>query len=82
MWLNRHGRFRYWAYSEEHGFTIVTFDADFYDISVINSHLPKVIWIRTGNLSTNQIAQLLINNYSAIEIFLLQDAYREMACLE
>ncbi|MEQ9099794.1 MAG: DUF5615 family PIN-like protein [Imperialibacter sp.] len=71
-----------WPYSKEHGFTIVTFEADFYDISVINSHPPKVIWIRTGNLSTNQIAQLLINNYSAIENFLLQDAYREMACLE
>jgi predicted nuclease of predicted toxin-antitoxin system len=51
-----------WEYARLNQFSIVTFDSDFYDISVINGHPPKIIWIRSGNLTTNQIAKLLIQN--------------------
>ncbi len=36
-----------WEYARDHGFAIVTFDADFYDISIINGQPPKIIWITT-----------------------------------
>ncbi|MFN3999001.1 DUF5615 family PIN-like protein [Algoriphagus sp.] len=37
------------------GYSIVTFDSDFFDLSLIKGHPPKIIWIRTGNLTTDSI---------------------------
>lgn len=71
-----------WLHAKKEGLTIVTFDAGFYDISVINGHPPKIIWIRTGNLTTNELAQLLIENRMTIDRFLKNEEYRSVACLE
>ena len=30
-----------WEYAKEHDFTIVTFDGDFYDFSLVWGHPPK-----------------------------------------
>lgn len=49
-----------WDYAKANQFAIVTYDSDFYDISLINGHPPKIIWIRIGNLNTEEIANLLI----------------------
>ena len=35
-----------WQYARKNNLVIVTFDSDFYDISLINGHPPKIIWIR------------------------------------
>jgi len=32
-----------WEYAKEHDFTIVTFDGDFYDFSLVWGHPPKII---------------------------------------
>ena len=48
-----------WDYARKNNYVIVTFDADFYDISLISGCPPKIIWFRTGNLTTNQIANIL-----------------------
>jgi predicted nuclease of predicted toxin-antitoxin system len=64
-----------------HEFSI-TFDADFYDISVINGHPPKIIWIRSGNLTTKEIVSLLNHHKTIIEKFLINDDYRNVSCLE
>lgn len=71
-----------WEYAKENNYTIVTFDSDFYDISLINSHSPKIIWIRTGNLTTNEIANLLIDNKNKISSFVNELEYSEITCLE
>ncbi len=71
-----------WEYAKKENLAIVTFDADFYDISIINGHPPKIIWIRTGNLTTDEIAQLLISNQKIIEPFLHDPELSEIACLE
>jgi len=55
-----------WAYARHNGHSIVTFDSDFYDLSMINGHPPKIIWIRAGNLTTDEIAHLMIKNLDAI----------------
>lgn len=44
-------------YAGRNHYSIVTFVADFYDVSVIKGHPPKIIWIRTGNLTTNHLAE-------------------------
>ena len=48
-----------WRYAAEHRFTIVSKDADFHERSFLFGHPPKVVWIRRGNCSTDQIAALL-----------------------
>ena len=71
-----------WEYAKNNDFAIVTFDSDFYDISIINGHPPKIIWLRTGNLKTNDIVQLMIDNQKTIISFLEQKEYKDIACLE
>ena len=60
-----------WDYAKTHHYSIVTFDADFIDLSVLNGFPPKIIWLRVGNSSTVNVVQLLKNNYVAINEFLL-----------
>ena len=45
-----------WEYAKSNSFTIVTFDSDFYDLSVVRGCPPKIIWLRIGNSSTENIA--------------------------
>jgi predicted nuclease of predicted toxin-antitoxin system len=71
-----------WQYAKENDFVIVTFDSDFYDISIINGHPPKIIWIRTGNLTTMGIVQLMIENQNTIKSFIENDDFKEISCLE
>jgi len=71
-----------WLYAKKNNYAIVTFDSDFYEISLINGHPPKIIWIRTGNLPTSEITSLLIHKKNIITEFLLNDEFKEIACLE
>lgn len=71
-----------WEYARKNDYSIVTFDSDFYDISVIYGHPPKIIWIRTGNQSTNDIMELIIRNKNAIKLFLESPDYKDVSCLE
>ena len=51
-----------WKYAKTNNYAVVTFDSDFFEISLIKGHPPKIIWIRTGNLSTNELTDLLKRN--------------------
>jgi len=51
------------------GFTIVSRDSDFNDLVSFFGFPPKVIWIRRGNCSTNDIKLLLENNLDRIHAF-------------
>ena len=68
-----------WQFAKLNGFTIVTFDADFFDLSILKGFPPKVIWMRTGNLTTREIAERIILNYSNI-ISLIDNP--EQYCIE
>lgn len=48
-----------WDYATQNDFTIVTRDSDFNDLSLIRGFPPKVIWIRRGNCSTQEIERIL-----------------------
>ena len=71
-----------WEYARKNNYSIVTFDADFYDISVINGHPPKIIWLRSGNLVTKDIVSLLMRYKESIDIFLENKDFEDVACLE
>ena len=49
---------------------IVTFDSDFVDLSIVRGTPPKIIWIKTGNLTTKSVAELLNKNIKLINEFL------------
>jgi len=68
-----------WQYAKQNGFTVVTFDADFFDISILKGFPPKIIWFRTGNLTTSEIAESIILNYANIATFIDNP---DLNCLE
>jgi predicted nuclease of predicted toxin-antitoxin system len=55
-----------WRYAAEHGFVIVSKDADFHERSFLLGHPPKVVWIRRGNCSTDDVVALLRGQHSAM----------------
>ena len=71
-----------WIYARKQDYVIVTFDSDFYDISLINGLPPKIVWIRTGNLITNDIVNLLKANKDAIIEFINNPEQKDLICLE
>jgi predicted nuclease of predicted toxin-antitoxin system len=48
-----------WTHAREHDFIIVSKDADFHQRSFLYGAPPRVVWIRRGNCSTDEIEQLL-----------------------
>ena len=58
-----------WGYALAHGFTIVSKDSDFQMRSIIDGHPPKVIWIRSGNASTNAVENMLREFNDAVTDF-------------
>jgi predicted nuclease of predicted toxin-antitoxin system len=59
-----------WQYAKQNGFTVVTYDAFFFDMSVLRGFPPKIIWFRTGNLTTSEIAERIILHYANIASFI------------
>jgi predicted nuclease of predicted toxin-antitoxin system len=57
-----------WTYARQHGYTIVTKDADFGELLLLHGFPPKVVWIRRGNCATADIEVLLRNRFEAIEM--------------
>jgi predicted nuclease of predicted toxin-antitoxin system len=71
-----------WDFARENNFTIVTFDADFFELSNLFGTPPKIIWLRTGNRKTDDLAEFLISKVEFIKDFLSNPSYNELACLE
>lgn len=55
-----------WQYARDHGYTVVTKDADFSELSVVLGVPPKIIWIKRGNCTTQTIEALLRHHSSQI----------------
>lgn len=71
-----------WKFAEDNDYTIVTFDSDFYNLSILRGCPPKIIWLRIGNTSTLMVAKVLNDDFSLIEAFLTDSSYEDLACLE
>ncbi|WP_426669631.1 DUF5615 family PIN-like protein [Mucilaginibacter sp. McL0603] len=48
-----------WKFAKENQYTILTFDEDFSELQNLYSFPPKIIWLRTGNISTEEICDRL-----------------------
>ena len=58
-----------WQYAAQHGFAIVSKDADFHERSFLLGQPPKVIWIRRGNCSTDEVAAILRDHHAEMLVF-------------
>lgn len=68
-----------WEYAKANGYSIVTFDRDFFDFAMVWGYPPKVIRFRTRNQTSAYIEQLFRFQLSSIMLFLNDD---QLACLE
>lgn len=68
-----------WGYAAEHGFALVTQDADFAEMAALRGLPPKVLWLRFGNSSTAAIASILLDHAELIEVF---GEDNSISCLE
>jgi predicted nuclease of predicted toxin-antitoxin system len=71
-----------WEYARSNGFTIVSCDTDFYDLSCLHGHPPKVIWVRMHNPSTEELAIALRLRMDIIIDFINSPAWAHLSCLE
>jgi predicted nuclease of predicted toxin-antitoxin system len=58
-----------WEYAKKNQYTIVTQDSDFNNLNILFGFPPKIIWIRTGNLSTSSIVGILVSYKGEIKEF-------------
>ena len=74
--------FEIWDFAKTNEYTIITFDTDFYDISLIKGTPPKIVWLRIGNTSTKQLVSCVRSNLDLIREFIQNTDYKDLACLE
>lgn len=67
--LDRASDLAVWMYAQTNDYIIVTKDSDFGDVSVLRGFPPKVIWLRLGNCTTNDVERTLRNGFAAIDAF-------------
>ena len=58
-----------WQYAIEHGYTIVSKDSDFQQRSLLFGAPPQFLWVRLGNCSVAESAELLRQHSDAIQRF-------------
>jgi predicted nuclease of predicted toxin-antitoxin system len=71
-----------WNFAKKEQYTIVTFDADFYDIVTLYGHPPKIVWLRMGNTTTDNLIKVLQNHSDIIRAFVTDKNYEDLGCLE
>ncbi|MEE1961170.1 DUF5615 family PIN-like protein [Allomuricauda taeanensis] len=59
-----------WRYAKDNHFTIVTFDSDFFDLNTLYGSPPKIIWLKTGNMTTSSLVQLFDEQQDLIKEFI------------
>jgi predicted nuclease of predicted toxin-antitoxin system len=58
-----------WRYALDQRLVVTSKDSDFHQRSLVRGHPPKVVWIRSGNCTTDAIAQLLRRHRADIQAF-------------
>jgi len=58
-----------WDFARNEGYTVVSKDADFHQRSLVLGFPPKVIWVRLGNCSTQDVEHVLRHHLREVEQF-------------
>ena len=62
-----------WDLARQHGCLVVSKDEDFHRLALLRGAPPKFIWIRLGNCTTDDVAELLRRRHIDIIQFDEQD---------
>jgi len=62
-----------WNYAKKNGFTILSKDDDFEKIVLLKKAPPKLIYLKTYNLDTKKLVDLIIENKDKITEFIDSD---------
>ena len=62
-----------WDLAINHDCLLLTKDEDFHRLSILYGAPPKVIWVRLGNCTTDDIEDLIRRHQQSIERFAAQD---------
>ena len=68
-----------WQFAKANDYSILTFDEDFSELQNLLSFPPKIIWLRTGNVTTDEIARILMKHENIINDFIADE---ELGVLE
>lgn len=68
-----------WEFAKTENYCIVTFDSDFYDLSILYGHPPKLIWLKCANQTSRNIEFVLKSKVDQIREFLID---QKLGCLE
>jgi predicted nuclease of predicted toxin-antitoxin system len=49
-----------WNFAQQNNFDIITKDSDFNNIASFYNTRPRIIWLRIGNATTKEIANVLL----------------------
>ncbi len=58
-----------WEFARDNGYTVVSKDSDFRQLSFLHGAPPRVIWLNVGNCSTSHIEDVLRKNTIQIIAF-------------
>jgi len=58
-----------WEFARDNGFTLVSKDSDFHQMSFVRGYPPKVVWMRLGNCSVAELEAVLTASIALIREF-------------
>ena len=58
-----------WETAQARGFVIASKDSDFHQLSFLHGPPPKVVWLRLGNCTTDQILAALLGSQGRLRAF-------------
>lgn len=58
-----------WDYARTNGFTVVSKDSDFQQRSLLYGHPSKVVWIRIGNCTREELVRLMTTRAQDMRAF-------------
>ena len=56
-----------WEYARANGFIVVSKDSDFQQRSLLYGHPPKLVWLRIGNCTRQQLVPLITTHEQEIQ---------------
>ncbi|MCW5697581.1 MAG: DUF5615 family PIN-like protein [Bauldia sp.] len=71
--LSRATDFEVFDHARRNGFILVSKDGDFHHFALLYGSPPKVVWLRVGNCSTDDILTLLLDEADRIAMFAAKD---------
>ena len=59
-----------WGHAELHGLTLASKDRDFNDMVALRGAPPRLVWLKLGNCTTDQVEDAVRQRWEAIDEFM------------